>query len=70
MTIDDVKWDKEHPLFKGSTFGHLKIGRRKFILVKGGLAGGGYSIGGNIDGSYQEIDVETAEEMNAILADL
>lgn len=67
--INEVQWDKEHPLFKGTFFGEWKHRRRKYTLVKGRLVGG-YSIGGNFDGKYQEIHVETEEEMNEILIQL
>ena len=69
-TIADVKWDDEHKLFKGTFFGGLKIGRRKYTIVKGRLVGGGFSIGGNFDGKYEEFDVASEEDINDILAEL
>ena len=69
-TVDDVKWDDEHPLFKGTFFGKWKCGRKKYTLARGRTVGGGYSIGGTIDGEYQEIDVQTAEDMNNIMAEI
>jgi len=69
-TLADVKWDKEHKLFKGTFFGELKVGRKKYTLGKGRLFGGGYTIGGTFDGEYQEFDVSSAEDMNDILSEL
>jgi hypothetical protein len=69
-TLADVEWDEEHPLFKGSFFGAIKVGRRKYTLVKGSLVAGGFSIGGTFEGKYQQIDVSTEEEINEILKEL
>jgi hypothetical protein len=70
MTIADIQWDDEHPLFTGTFFGGFKIGKETYTVGKGAMFGGGYTIGGKIDGEYQEIDVATAEELDKIIATL
>jgi hypothetical protein len=68
-TLADIKWE-EHHLLTGTFFAKWKCGRRKYTLGKGRMFGGGYAIGGQFNGEYQEIDVQTEEEMNDIMREL
>jgi hypothetical protein len=58
MTSADIKWDREHPVLKGTTFGALKVGGKNRTVCKWAFGQWSIQIGN------EEYDFDTEVEFN------